>query len=401
MKRFFPAVIIVGISSIMLFTGCIAGTTPTKNNAPVDSLARIEAEQFLSIGAEYYKQGNYDKAMENYAKALDINPDYYQAIVAKARTYQELRDLTNAEEWYRKAYTSHADSTAGYLGLSGIFLIKAQMNAEYLDSALQVYEEGVERFPDESKFYHGIAVVYERKGGVDAADSVYKAGVEVNPENWALLNSYVDFLMDKKRYDEAAKWETKLVEANTDDFIAKEKLADIYIKLKNYSKAEKLLTGVMALRPNDIGPMLKLANIYSIQKKYTKAESYFKKAIEMKPDKIVPRIYLGAMYLRQHKEAASEKVFKEILEMTGGNGDAYYFLGAIYSRKASRATTAKNVTAWKAGCANARTAENYFSKAMEIAPSQNSSRVRQQREHLSKVRAQLKKKLFLEGITDC
>ena len=401
MKR----VIIITLAVFAVF-GCVSARSTKKQDkeaeqAAADSLARIEAEKYLSIGVDYYKKKLYQEAIENYNKALEYLSTYYAAMIAMARTYQDMMELEPAYEWYRKAYDTHPDSVSGYLGVGSIYLIKASMNEMYYDSALAVYQEGVERFPDESDFYHGIADVYEKKGGVVAADSVYSAGLEVNPENLALRNSYVNFLTGHDRYQEAYDNELFIVNAQPEDFIAREKLGDIAMKLDEYDVAEESYLKVIELRPEDVDIRVKLANLYLIQKKYSSAEKRLKKAIELDSTKLVPRIYLGVVYLNWGKEGQAERVLKEVLSLDDNNGDALYFVGVIYVRRATRAVKQTTLDEWKAGCANARTAEGYLRRAISADPSANSSRANKQLEHLQKVRDELKKKLFLHGISEC
>jgi len=406
MKRLCP--LIVGVIAVIIPLVVCAVPRAAKrdkdnqeDDAVADSLARIEAEKYLSIGVDFYRKKLYTDAIENYNRSLEYVPDYYAAMVAMAKTYQDMKDLTPAEEWYRKVYETHPDSVAGYLGLSGIFLIKASMNEIYDDSAQALAEEGVERFPEESDLYHIIAEVFKRKGGVEAADSVYKAGLETNPENLGLRNSYVNFLTDHDRYEEAYENELYIVNAKAEDYIAREKLGDIAMKLKKYGEAEEAFNKVIELRPEDVDARVKLANLYLALKKYSSAETKLKEAIELDSTKLVPRIYLGVVYLNWGKEGQAEKTFNKILAMDEGNGDALYFMGTIYVRRATRAVKQTTIDAWKAGCANARKAESYLRRAISADPGSNSSRANKQLQHLEKVRIELKKKLFLHGINEC
>lgn len=366
-----------------------------------DSVRKFEADQFLSIGVDLHKKQMYDSALVIFDKSLEKYPNYYKAMVAIAVTHQDRRDIMSAGDWYRKIYTVYPDSVEGLLGLSGVYLKLGYSQPEYLDSAKFYYDEGIKKFPNESDFYHGLAEVYKQTGGVEAADSVYKAGIAVNPENLAIRNAYVDFLVGLKRYKEALEQELIIVKAKPDDPFAQEKLGDIYVKLDMCKEAAEAYGKAKELRPDKIEIYTKLANAYLCQKNYTMAENVLKEAIELDSTKLIPHVYLGVVYMNAGKEGAAEKEFSYILSKDPNYPDALYFLGAIYARKAGRTVTEKTKEAWQSGCANARTAENYLNKANSIDPANNGPRVRQQIEYLTKVRDELKKKLFLVGITDC
>ena len=399
---------LVVISLILAFgvtVGCFAAKSGKKpkgqDPAVTDSLADLEATKYLSVGLDFFKKEQYDEAIEFYNKALTEYPDHYNTIVAMAVTYQKLEDINEMLDWYRKVYSVYPDSLKGYLGLGGAFLKYSSMEPVYLDSALVMYEKGLELFPEESDFYHGVAEVYIRQGNADDADSVFLKGLEQNPENWGLVNAYVDYLMEQDRFSEALPWQEKLVAAQDDDPFALEKLGDLYVELGKLDDAVEAFKKVVEMRPESYTAWIKLGSTQMKQKKYSDAKITFEVVIEQDTTKLLPHLYLGLVYLNWGKEGSAEKEFRYILEKDSEYADAHYYLGVIYVRKStSAANNGKTKEEWQKGCANSRTATSHLEKAKSI-DSRNASRVNSQLEHLKKVRDVLKEKLFLHGITDC
>lgn len=396
--------------TVLILMGCIAARKTRKEReaeeaARQDSIRQAETLKWLTLAYDEYRVKNYTTALEYYNKVFEFSPDNYKAMVNIAVIYTEQKDVSSSKEWYAKTLEIHPDSTAGYLGLAGVYLTEQKIFQDdaYLDSADVVYEQGLEKFPDVSDFYLGKAEVLLRRGDAQAAEEVFTKGLEVNPENWALVNAYVDFLKDQDRWEDAAEWERKITDAKPNDYIAWEKLGDIYIEIQDYESAEEAFLKAQELKGGeDVDLMIKLAvYVYAADRKYSTAEELLKKAIEMDSTLINPHLFLGVVYYNWGKDVSAEKEFKFVLEKDPEYGEALYFMGAIYTNRSIKATKKTTVAEWKAGCANARTAENYLNKAVNADPRRYSSRANNLKETIAKVRADLKKKLFLQGVTEC
>lgn len=404
MKRLSLAVIVIAA----FIAGCAVSTAASTRGGsstaePPDSVSMLRAEEFASSANQYYIQGYYSEAIEEFKGAFDFVPDYYTSLVGIALSYQKLDDLYGARDWYYKVYDIHPDSLDGYLGLGGVYLTFHSTLADvvYLDSAETVYREGLEKFPAESDLFYGVAVCLTRKGLTDEADLLYQEAIESNPESGGPRNAYVDFLIDQGRYEDALVHERVLVEMNPEDFIARKKLGDILMELKEYTEAIAHYDTLISLDPpNLFDGLLKKGRCYFNLKRYSDAEAAFKQVIEMDTTRVTPRIYLGLTYLNWGKEGSAESTFAGILEIDSSEPNALYYTGVLYVRRASRALNETTVAAWQSGCANARTATNYLNRAA-AADSRYAGRANEQLQHLDKVRAELKKKLFLQGISDC
>jgi tetratricopeptide (TPR) repeat protein len=66
---------------IVLFTGC-ATTQP-----PQDATA------YYDRGVDYYRKGQYDKAISDFNRALEINPRYAEAYINRGITYRSQRPV--------------------------------------------------------------------------------------------------------------------------------------------------------------------------------------------------------------------------------------------------------------------------------------------------------------------
>ena len=87
-----------------------------RNHAAVDSLDK---------GMGFYKKGfeeNYKKAVVDFQKALDLDPDYSQAALYLARAYNALFDEANAEKYFRRAIAIDPDYLEAHASFGGMLL---------------------------------------------------------------------------------------------------------------------------------------------------------------------------------------------------------------------------------------------------------------------------------------
>ncbi len=85
---------------IGLFAGCVT-VSDSQVAGGIDRLKAADAR--VSLGLGYLSDGNRIKAKENLELALKYVPDYYRALYAIAYYYQQVGELSRAQEYYQNA----------------------------------------------------------------------------------------------------------------------------------------------------------------------------------------------------------------------------------------------------------------------------------------------------------
>lgn len=88
------------------------------------------------------------EAIEEYSKAIDIFPLFYEAIDNRAFTYMELGDYVTALRGFEESLRVNPEGQAAFFS-RGECLMKLGMN----DEAAAIFREGAERFPDHRELY--------------------------------------------------------------------------------------------------------------------------------------------------------------------------------------------------------------------------------------------------------
>lgn len=132
------------------------------------------AADALSKGLAFYNKGfeeNYRKAVEEFQKALDLDPTYSQAALYLGRSYNALFDEASAEKYFRKALEIDPDYQEARASFGGMLLDTGKY-----DEAVRQFETVIRRDPRNVLALTNLAQAYRMKGLYpDSVDSARKA----------------------------------------------------------------------------------------------------------------------------------------------------------------------------------------------------------------------------------
>jgi tetratricopeptide (TPR) repeat protein len=132
--------------------------------------ANREAAKLTREGAEALKVKNWDKAVDLFRKAAELDrrnvPSLSAALQQRATAYE-----TQQPPQYRKAIADFSEALDTTPDDHGIYERRAyaEMRLEDYDSALADYNELIKRKPNEARYYLLRSYIYERKGDAAAA----------------------------------------------------------------------------------------------------------------------------------------------------------------------------------------------------------------------------------------
>lgn len=138
----------------------------------------------MGMGEQLFSAGNYSGAINQYKKAIELNPDprYYNRLgIALRRDNRE----NEAVDAFRKAVELDPTYSVGYVGLGGAYVSLGRF-----DDAIEAYTTALELDPTLQQARLGLATAYTAKGNEamnrgqirNAIESLQKA-VEVHPQH--------------------------------------------------------------------------------------------------------------------------------------------------------------------------------------------------------------------------
>ena len=117
---------------------------------------RVEAEKIVDEGVNYHDKGDYEGAIAKYDKALELDKDNLLALAEKAISLLYLEKYEESIICCQKAIATHPGETE--LKIVYVTYGNASDALKKTDQSIEVYDEGIQLFPDFFLLYYNKGV---------------------------------------------------------------------------------------------------------------------------------------------------------------------------------------------------------------------------------------------------
>jgi len=130
------------------------------------------ADAYNNRGLDYANLGKYDKAIEDFNKAIELNPDLAVAYYNRGNTYAELGEYDRAIKDYDKAIELNKDYTVAYNNRGFAYVGLGKYNR-----AIEDFNKAIKLNPDDAKAYYNRGLAYAELGEHERArEDMLRAG---------------------------------------------------------------------------------------------------------------------------------------------------------------------------------------------------------------------------------
>ena len=156
-----------------------------------------------NIGLAYAKLSKFEKAIEAYEKAIEIKPDSHEAYYNMGVAYFRLGKYQKEIEAYKKAIEIKPDSHEAYDNMGAAYTELGEFK-----EAIEAHEKAIKIKPDSHKAYYNMGGVYFRLGKYQKALEAYEKAIVLNSEliiklskqqNWYPLEQWINNLTDNDK----------------------------------------------------------------------------------------------------------------------------------------------------------------------------------------------------------
>lgn len=141
---------------------------------------KYELEKVYSIlGNTYLDIELYEEAIIAHKKAIEINPDLYQAWVNLGIAYRYAGDLDKAEECYYTALKIEPDYPKLHASLGTLYLFKDEP-----EKAVEALEKAIELDPQLPTPYGNLSLAYAMLGHFEKADEALNQAKTLGYADW-------------------------------------------------------------------------------------------------------------------------------------------------------------------------------------------------------------------------
>ena len=250
-------------------------------------------ETYHCRGLAYHKKGGFDLAIEDFNKALELNPNNVETYHCRGVTYYSKGDFDRAIEDFSKALKLNPDNvgkTYHYRGLAyhkkGVF-----------DLAIEDFNKALELNPNNVETYHCRGVTYYSKGDFDRAIEDFSKALKLNPDNVGKTYHYRGLAYHKKGgFDLAIEDFNKALELNPDNMMSYTSRGVAYCGKGDFDRAIEDFSKALKLNPKNVMSYDSRGVAYYCKGNFDRAIEDFNKALELNPDHAYTYFFRGFIY---------------------------------------------------------------------------------------------------------
>jgi tetratricopeptide (TPR) repeat protein len=168
---------------------------------------QIEAHKFLEQGNELARKDEDEAAADAYQQAIRLDPDFAEAHLKLAMSYQVLGKKKESEEEYKKA--------------------------------AEAYQKFVRHHPKDVKAHFNMGIAYSKIGKPDEAVKAFRQAVKLDPENSDTQYELGIAYTKVAQFQEAVMALQKATDLDPDNYRAQEELEKAKINLQRWQAMVK------------------------------------------------------------------------------------------------------------------------------------------------------------------
>ena len=278
-------------------------------------------------GVAYAKLGNYGRAIEDYDRAIEINPQCADAYYNRGAAYAKLGNYRRAIEDYDRAIEIDPECA-----LSHVYRGAAYLELANPGQALSDYDRAIEIDPANPDGYANRGAAYDKLGNYRQAVSDFDRAIEINPEyawayngrgaSYAKLGNHSQAISD---YDKAIEIKPEYAEAHCNRGVLYQGLGNHRQAIEDYSRA-------IEIKSDYVDAYANRGVAYGLLGNNRQAISDYDKAIEIDPKYVKAYYNRGVAYGELGDQSKAISDYDMAIRMNHEYAEAYNNRGVAYAK---------------------------------------------------------------------
>ncbi|MBD3232600.1 MAG: tetratricopeptide repeat protein [candidate division Zixibacteria bacterium] len=314
--------------------GAIAVLISLSNFTNIDKFNFSQA--YYNLGNIYLRNGEWQKAKEQYEQAMESNPRVSLARLNIGNIFFYTDQYDSAEYYYRQELKHHPGESRAYLNLSTINLLKGDYR-----NAMIAANDALAHRPNEAGAVSNLVQAMLFAGDTTSAVKTSRNFMYEIEEAPRLLLALGSIYLQRNQLDSAKMYYRRIMEISEETSLVSEyNLGEIYSKDLPFSadptgirkKAEYNIATIEIREGNLDSALGRLESIiesdslfvqawinagliYDYRRDYSMAEYYLKRAAEISPDNPAIFYNLGLTYAKSNRFEAAKRNFTRALQV--------------------------------------------------------------------------------------
>lgn len=237
--------------------------------------------------------GKIESAMSHYDRAIQLRPDFHQALSNKGALLGRMGKVDEAVRLFKKVLNDDPDYP---LALNNLGVTLASRGNADIKEAIGYFKRAVQKKPGYLDAGNNLAIAYQQSGDYENALQVILSMIKLDPDNAAMYSRAGVLLDTLKRYPEA---------------------------IEQYNAAIKL-------DPNNADVYFNKGNAQLAANMYAEAVDTYKLAVQKNPAMVEAMGNMGMAYMRMGNNDEAVTAFQSILKIKPNMVESHANLGVLY-----------------------------------------------------------------------
>lgn len=213
----------------------------------IELFPESSAEIYSNRGLAYDGLGNYQYAIKDYNKAIELGPETAKIYISRGNTYDSLGDYQQAIKDYSKAIELAPQNAKAYVNRGRVY-----RSAGDYQQAIKDYSKAIEIDPRDAMTYYNRGNAYNNLGDYQLAIDDYTKSIEIDPQDVRTYTNRGNAYVSLGDYQEAIRDYSKAIEIDPQGKKAYSNLGAVYSRIGDTEQALFWYNKATNLRPKEV-----------------------------------------------------------------------------------------------------------------------------------------------------
>jgi tetratricopeptide (TPR) repeat protein len=281
---------------------------------------------FFNLGMTLEHQGRLEASLANHNRALELKPDYADALNKRGDVLCMLGRIDEALESYDEALAANPSFAEAHNNRGNLLHVQGR-----LDEALASYDRALELKPDYIEVFNNRGTVLKTLGRIDEALACFDAALRLSPNLSPVLNSRGMILKDMNRWEEALANFDAALALNPDFVEAHNNRAVVLVDAGRFDEALSSYERALALNPRLVPVLNNRGNLLQELGRIDEALAHYDKALVLEPNFVNAINGRGSALQKLNRLQEAEQVLRRAIQLKPDYAEAYCNLGIVFT----------------------------------------------------------------------